>query len=75
MEYRKLIKFGESSFVVSIPKTWMTKNNLKKGDLVYFSENGNNELIIAPQLKEEDKEEKKIIINADNKDIKKITMF
>ncbi len=72
VEYRKLIKFGESSHVISIPKNWMEKNNLKKGDVVYFSENGNNELIIAPQMKEEEKEDRKIIINADNKDMRKI---
>jgi phosphate uptake regulator len=48
MEYRKLIKFGNSSYVISLPKTWMQKNNLNKGDLVYFAENGNNELVLTP---------------------------
>ena len=47
MEYRKLIKFGNSSYVISVPKTWMTKNKLGKGDLVYLSENGNSELMIT----------------------------
>ena len=49
MEYRKLIKFGNSSHVVSIPNDWIKKNNLKKGDVIYLSENGNNEIIISPK--------------------------
>ena len=32
MEYRKLIGFGKSSHVISLPKKWLVKNNLKKGD-------------------------------------------
>jgi phosphate uptake regulator len=34
MEFRKLISFGKSSFVISVPKTWIVRNNLKKGSLV-----------------------------------------
>jgi len=47
MEYRKLIKFGNSSFVLSLPKAWVQKNNLGKGDLIYLNENGNNELMLS----------------------------
>lgn len=50
MDYRKLIKFGNSSHVVSIPNEWIKKNNLKKGDVVYLSENGNNELTLSPKV-------------------------
>ncbi|MBS3152750.1 phosphate uptake regulator PhoU [Candidatus Woesearchaeota archaeon] len=32
MGYRKLIGFGDSSFVVSLPKDWINKHGLKKGD-------------------------------------------
>lgn len=35
MESRKLIGFGKNSFVISIPKSWITANNLKKGDTVF----------------------------------------
>ncbi len=45
MEYRKLISFGKSSFVVSLPKSWVTQNKMKKGDLVYFEDSGVNLLI------------------------------
>ena len=33
-EYRKLIGFGKSSLVVSLPKDWVQKNKLKKGDTI-----------------------------------------
>ncbi len=58
MEYRKIIGFGKSSFVVSIPKDWMIKNNIKKGSSVKIYED-DEKLIISP-LKDLDlKEEKK----------------
>ena len=31
MEKRKLMAFGQSSYIICIPKTWIKKNNLKKG--------------------------------------------
>ena len=61
MEYRKLISFGKSSFVVSIPKPWINKQNLKKGDVLYFEETEEN-LILSAKEKETD-EEKKTTIN------------
>ena len=36
MDYRKIIEFGKSSYVVSLPKDWLKKNNLKKGDVLYL---------------------------------------
>ena len=41
MGYRKLIGFGDSSFVVSLPKDWVNKHGLKKGDgLIVDVDNG-----------------------------------
>lgn len=40
MSYRKIIGFGESSFVVSLPKEWVVKNGLKKGDNLFITEEG-----------------------------------
>ena len=70
MEYRKIIKFGNSSHILSIPNEWLKKNKLKKGDLIYISENGNNELVLSPQLKDEN-HESEITIH-DNKDIEEL---
>lgn len=72
MEFRKIIKFGNSSHIVSLPKNWLEKNHLNKGDVIYFSENGNNELILSPQVKEISKEQKEISIDTTNKDIDSI---
>ena len=68
MEYRKLIKFGNSSHIISIPNNWVKKNKLKKGDLIYFEENGNGELILNPELKKEEHQLKEITINVNNKE-------
>jgi len=73
LETRKLIKFGNSSHVISIPGTWLKKNNLNKGDLIYFEQNGDNGLVISPEKKESIKEEKEITILTEKKDISILT--
>ncbi len=50
MESRKLILFGKNSFVISLPKSWITSNKLKKGDSVYVEENS-PELTVLPSEK------------------------
>lgn len=37
MEYRKIIEFGKSSYVVSLPKSWLAEKKLGKGDTVYLN--------------------------------------
>lgn len=70
MEYRKLISFGKSSFVVSLPKPWINKQKLKKGDVIYFDESKNN-LILSPKERE-NKENKEITISVNKKSIRQI---
>ncbi len=67
MEYRRLIKFGNSSYVISVPKAWIGKNNLNKGDVIYFEENGNNELVISAKEKQPILKESEITINVEGK--------
>ncbi|WEU39916.1 MAG: phosphate uptake regulator PhoU [Candidatus Odinarchaeum yellowstonii] len=50
MEQRKIIKLGESSLVVSLPKEWIEKFNIKKGDTVDFEISEEGSLIIIPKL-------------------------
>ncbi len=38
MGYRKIIGFGDGSFVVSLPKEWVRSNGLKKGDTINLEE-------------------------------------
>jgi len=66
MEYRKLISFGKSSFVVSLPKGWVVQNKLKKGDLIYLEESGSN-LILTSNASPDSQKEKESIINVDGK--------
>ncbi|MBI2142248.1 phosphate uptake regulator PhoU [Candidatus Woesearchaeota archaeon] len=35
---RKIVSFGNSSYVISLPKAWVTKNGLKKGDTLTIEE-------------------------------------
>jgi len=69
LEHRKLIKFGNSSHVISIPNLWLKKNNLVKGDTLYLEENGSNELILTSEKKENaPPENKEITIRIESKD-------
>ena len=65
LESRKLIKFGQSSYVVSIPKDWIRRNNLKKGDSL-FLEDYPNKLVFNPSGYQV-KELKKAVVDIDNK--------
>ena len=35
MEQRKLIKLGNSSFAIALPKDWIEKSGLKKGESIF----------------------------------------
>lgn len=66
---RRLIKFGNSSYIVSLPKDWISKHRLKKGDLIHFSENSDNELIISSK-KPTEKDSRSITINVDGRELR-----
>ena len=38
MEQRKLIRLGNSSFAIALPKDWVDKSGLKKGDNVFLEQ-------------------------------------
>lgn len=64
MDTRKLIKFGKNSYVVSLPKNWVTANKLEKGANL-FLEQRSGELLISPTNVV--KEEKRAYISCDGK--------
>lgn len=70
--FRKLIKFGNSSFVVSLPNKWVRMNKLEKGSVLNLQENGNNELILAPQGLQIEETPKEIVLDLKGKDEKEI---
>ncbi|MBW3019165.1 phosphate uptake regulator PhoU [Candidatus Woesearchaeota archaeon] len=70
MIIRRLVKAGQASHTISLPKEWLDKNSLKKGDLVYLSEKSDKELLITPESKEEQpQEQKEITIQIDGKEL------
>ncbi len=48
MEYRKIFLSGKASYIISLPKRWIKRMQLKPGDLVIVEEE-NSKLIIYPK--------------------------
>jgi phosphate transport system protein len=69
MHIRKLVKAGATSHTVSLPKEWLQKNKLKKGDNIFITEHSDSELRIMPRAGEDKEEEKEVTIEVDGKDI------
>lgn len=70
MIIRRLVKAGQASHTISLPKDWLDKHKLSKGDLVYLYEKGEKELIITPESKtEEAPPAKEITIQVDGKEM------
>ena len=73
MDFRKVINLGKSSYVISLPRQWAKKNNIKKGDILKFYENKNSDLIVSPnERKPVNKSPKIETIQVDNKGISRI---
>jgi len=74
MIIRKLVKAGQASHTISLPKEWLDKHKLSKGDLVYLYERGDKEMVITPESKaDEPLPLKEISINVDNKELSTIS--
>lgn len=70
MIIRRLVKAGQASHTISLPKEWLDKNSLRKGDLVYLHEKSDKELLITPEKKgEEEAPKKEITIPIDGKEL------
>lgn len=66
MDYRRLIKFGNSSYVISLPKDWLKKNHLEKGDTVYLTENTSNEVVLSSKMDGTEPEPLTVTLNVDD---------
>jgi len=71
IDVRKLISFGKGSYILSMPKSWIEKNNLRKGDLISVSDGG-VELVLSANQQEEKLDAREISIEAKDKDIEMI---
>ena len=54
MEQRKIIKFGNSSYVITLPLEWIKKHELDKGDCIAMAENEDS-IIISVEKQEGEK--------------------
>ncbi len=70
MEPRKIIGFGNSSYVISLPKNWITRNKLKKGDTIYLDEKIDDLVLTTSETPK--KEERELLINIEGKEIEEI---
>ena len=71
MEPRKIQKVGYSTLSVSIPMNWAKKTGIKKGDVVFISEESDGALRITPEpTKTED--QSIYVVNVDNCDNTKV---
>ncbi|MBR9692104.1 phosphate uptake regulator PhoU [Candidatus Woesearchaeota archaeon] len=71
MNIRKLVKSGAASHTIALPKDWLTKNKLNKGDLLYIVER-DNELVISSETKQPKQSTKEISVEIDDKEINTI---
>jgi phosphate uptake regulator len=69
MYIRKLVKAGETSHTISLPKSWLNKHKLGKGDSVFLTEQANAELVITPHTKSNNVVSRNKEISIRNKDI------
>ncbi|GAF82218.1 unnamed protein product, partial [marine sediment metagenome] len=69
MYTRRLVKAGQTSHTISLPKEWISKNNLQKGDTVYIHPKSDNELLVSIEKTIKKPDKKKITINIEGKDI------
>ncbi len=72
IDLRKIVSFGKGSYIVSMPKKWIEKNKLKKGDLVALNDNG-VELVLSPNASEQKPDAKEIEIDAKGKDLERLS--
>jgi phosphate uptake regulator len=68
MEYRKIQLTGESTYILSLPKNWVKRNKLGKGDVLSVVDMGENLVLKSREEKEVETE-----INLDKKDLELIS--
>jgi phosphate uptake regulator len=71
MDYRKLIEFGNGSYIVTIPRSWAKSNNLKKGDLITIDEK-EHELVIGTKATVVEQPHPEIVIETSGKSIEMV---
>lgn len=65
MEYRKIQVTGDSTYIISLPKGWIKKNKLDKGDVLSVIERSDEVLL---KIKEEKEKEAQVKIKTNDTD-------
>ena len=71
MDYRKLMEFGNGSYIITIPRSWAKSNNLKKGDLLMMDEK-EHELVIGTKPSSVESQHTEIVIETAGKPMQQI---
>ncbi len=58
---RRLVKAGQASHTISLPKEWLEKNKLGKGATLYVHEKSDHELVVTPHLAEQAQADQKTV--------------
>lgn len=56
METRKVQITGRSTYIISLPKTWVTKSKIKCGDSIMLIPRSDGTLLVNPKLHEKDEQ-------------------
>jgi phosphate uptake regulator len=54
MDTRKVQRTGKSTFIVSLPKSWATKNGIAAGSIIYITQGDNGALTLTSDRSERD---------------------
>ena len=54
MDTRKVQRTGKSTFIVSLPKSWATKNGIEAGSIIYITPSDNGALTLSTDRTERD---------------------
>jgi len=54
MDTRKVQRTGKSTFIVSLPKNWATKNGVQAGSIIYITQSDNGALLLSTDRSEKD---------------------
>ena len=54
MDTRKVQRTGKSTFIVSLPKAWATKNGIQSGSIIYINQGDNGSLTLTTDRSERD---------------------
>jgi phosphate uptake regulator len=68
MESRKVQLTGGSTYIVSLPKSWIKEMGIEAGDPVWISTWQESSLLLSPKMKEEKETRKKILDIEDEED-------